>query len=421
MARNRTDKRNSWRSRPLQPTTLPVVVALALVLITWAFAEHQSRVVAEQNMRAQVLDKVSVIRARLEGSINANIQLVRGLVSVIKSEPDLDQARFEHLAKGLVRGDNQLRNIALAPDLVVRMVYPLSPNRAVLGFDYREAGPQRDSALRVRDTGKLVLAGPVDLVQGGKGFIGRFPIFVPDENGKDRFWGLAAAVIDADKLYWQTGMWTSDIDIALLGRDGQPDSNHVSFGDPAILEADPVIVDVTLPEGTWRLAATPRGGWRHDAGSIWTLRFIIAVAGAILILPIWFAGRLMSERQAHLQTLALREEEMRLLSQRLELALNTSEIGIWELDLLSGELFWDARMYELYDVDPSTASHIEIWRNRLHPDDLAKAEEELRKSIEESARYETEFRIITRSGEVRWIRAIATIQTDTEVVSPVMV
>lgn len=414
MARNRTDKRNSWRSRPLQPTTLPVVVALALVLITWAFAEHQSRVVAEQNMRAQVLDKVSVIRARLEGSINANIQLVRGLVSVIKSEPDLDQARFEHLAKGLIRGDNQLRNIALAPDLVVRMVYPLSPNRAVLGFDYREAGPQRDSALRVRDTGKLILAGPVDLVQGGKGFIGRFPIFVPDENGKDRFWGLAAAVIDADKLYWQTGMWTSDIDIALLGRDGQPDSNHVSFGDPAILEADPVIVDVTLPEGTWRLAATPRGGWRHDAGSIWTLRFIIAVAGAILILPIWFAGRLMSERQAHLQTLALREEEMRLLSQRLELALNTSEIGIWELDLLSGELFWDARMYELYDVDPSTASHIEIWRNRLHPDDLAKAEEELRKSIEESARYETEFRIITRSSEVRWIRAIATIQTDTD-------
>ncbi|MGY6570266.1 MAG: bifunctional diguanylate cyclase/phosphodiesterase [Salinarimonas sp.] len=365
-------------------------------------------------MRAQVLDKVSVIRARLEGSINANIQLVRGLVSVIKSEPDLDQARFEHLAKGLVRGDNQLRNIALAPDLVVNMVYPLTGNRAVLGLDYRQAGPQRDSALRVRDTGKLILAGPVDLVQGGKGFIGRFPIFVPDENGKDRFWGLAAAVIDADKLYWQTGMWTSDIDIALLGRDGQPDSNHVSFGDPAILEADPVIVDVTLPEGTWRLAATPRGGWRHDAGSIWTLRFIIAVAGAILILPIWFAGRLMSERQAHLQTLALREEEMRLLSQRLELALNTSEIGIWELDLLSGELFWDARMYELYDVDPSTASHIEIWRNRLHPDDLAKAEEELRKSIEESARYETEFRIITRSSEVRWIRAIATIQTDTD-------
>jgi len=404
----------TWRGRPLQPTTLPVMIALVLILATWVFAEHQSRVVAEQNMRAQVLDKVSVIRAKLEGSINANIQLVRGLVSVIKSEPDLDQARFEHLAKGLIRGDNQLRNIALAPDLVVNMVYPLAGNRAALGLDYREAGPQRDPALRVRDTGRLILAGPVDLVQGGTGFVGRFPIFVPDEDGEDRFWGLAAAVIDADKLYWQTGLWSSDLKIALLGRDGRPDSNHVSFGDPAILDADPVIVDVTLPEGTWRLAAAPRGGWKHDAASIWALRIIIAVAGAILILPIWFAGRLMGERQANLQALARREEDMRLLSQRLELALTASEIGIWELDLLTSELIWDDRMHELYDVEPGTARHVDTWRERLHPDDLGGAVEELRRSIEESGRYETEFRIITRSGEVRWIRAIATIQTDAD-------
>ena len=193
---------------------------------------------------------------------------------------------------------------------------------------------------------------------------------MPDEDGEDRFWGLAAAVIDADKLYWQTGLWSSDLKIALLGRDGRPDSNHVSFGDPAILDADPVIVDVTLPEGTWRLAAAPRGGWKHDAASIWALRIIIAVAGAILILPIWFAGRLMGERQANLQALARREEDMRLLSQRLELALTASEIGIWELDLLTSELIWDDRMHELYDVEPGTARHVDTWRERLHPDDL---------------------------------------------------
>ena len=87
----------TWRGRPLQPTTLPVMIALVLILATWVFAEHQSRVVAEQNMRAQVLDKVSVIRAKLEGSINANIQLVRGLVSVIKSEPDLDQGPVSNI------------------------------------------------------------------------------------------------------------------------------------------------------------------------------------------------------------------------------------------------------------------------------------------------------------------------------------
>ncbi len=414
MVRIRNGARASWYSRPLQPTTLPVVIAFVVIMAAWIFAEHQARIFAEQSARAHVLDKVSVIRAKLEGAINANIQLVRGLVTVIESEPDLDQARFESLAESLIRGDNQLRNIALAPDLVVDMVYPLAGNRAAIGLDYRKPGPQRDAALRARDTERLVLAGPVDLVQGGTGFVGRFPIFVPDVAGAKRFWGIAAAVIDADKLYWQSGLWSSDLDVALMGRDGSGARGDVFFGDPAIVSQQPVFVDVTLPSGSWRLAATPRGGWQHDMANIWALRFVIAIAGAIIILPIWFAGRLMGERQAHLQKLARREEEMRLLSQRLELALTTSEIGIWELDLLSGELIWDARMHELYDVEPGATHYVDTWRARLHPDDLAKAEEELRKCIEESGRYETEFRIITRSGEVRWIRAIATIQADAD-------
>ncbi len=414
MVRPRLDTHTTWRSRPLQPTTLPVVIALVVILAAWVFAEHQARTVAEQGMRAQVLDKISVIRAKLEGGINANIQLARGLVTVIEDEPDLDQARLEHLAARVLRSDNQLRNVALAPDMVVTMVHPYAANRAVIGLDYTAPGPQQEAAMRVRESGQMVLAGPVDLVQGGRGFVGRFPIMVADDDGKERFWGIAAAVIDADKLFWLSGLWASELDIALIGRDGRIDGADVSFGDPEILDRNPVFADLTLPAGTWRLAATPRGGWQHDIANIWGLRLLIALAGAIIIVPIWFAGRLMGERQAHLQKLARRDQDMRLLSQRLELALTTSEIGIWELDLMTRELFWDARMHELYDVDPGTVNHEEAWRSRLHPDDRARAVEVLRACIEETGRYETEFRIVTRNGEIRWIRAIATIQTDAD-------
>lgn len=401
-----------------QPGTIPVVIALAVIVAAWTFAERQSRVVSEQAMRTQVLDKVSVIRAKLEGDINANIQLVRGLVSVIKSEPDIDQEQFRRIAEALMHDENQLINIALAPDLVIRMVYPVAGNEAAIGLDYRTNDAQREAAFRARDTGQLILAGPVDLVQGGTGFVGRFPIFTGPSTDPD-FWGIAAAVIDSEKLFAASGLTDPDLglSIALSGRDGTLQrgaraENEVFYGDAAVFANDPVLVEVTLPSGSWRLAAVPKGGWAADAGSIWSLRFAILVAGTLLILPIYFTGRLASERQRHMQMLARREEQMRLLSERLELALAASEIGIWEYDLLTGKLVWDARMHELYDVDPGHAEDVAIWRDRLHPDDRDEAIRKLEKSIAGDGNYRAEFRIVTRSGEIRWIRAIGSIQTD---------
>ncbi|RVD48061.1 hypothetical protein EN783_35415, partial [Mesorhizobium sp. M2D.F.Ca.ET.140.01.1.1] len=70
---------------------------------------------------------------------------------------------------------------------------------------------QRMAALRARDERALVLAGPVDLAQGGRGFIGRIPVFVPTAGGGDRFWGIVSAVIDVDRLYAASGL--TDIDV----------------------------------------------------------------------------------------------------------------------------------------------------------------------------------------------------------------
>ena len=91
------------------------------------------------------------------------------------------------------------------------MVYPLEGNEAVLGLDYRErAGAARGGA-RARDLGTTVLAGPVDLVQGGRGFIARTPVFVDADGGARRFWGIVSTVIDQDALYRASGLTDPDL------------------------------------------------------------------------------------------------------------------------------------------------------------------------------------------------------------------
>ena len=83
------EHRLSW----LRPILLPALVALIVLIAGGVFLDRQSSVLNEERMRAAVLADVSLIRAKLEGNINGNIQLGRGLVSVMSTEPDMDQER----------------------------------------------------------------------------------------------------------------------------------------------------------------------------------------------------------------------------------------------------------------------------------------------------------------------------------------
>ncbi|HTM77217.1 MAG TPA: CHASE domain-containing protein, partial [Devosia sp.] len=210
------DGRRSW----LRPTLIPALIALVVIVAAAFYADQQNTILTTERMHSAVLDRVALIRAKLEGNINGNIQLVRGMVSTLSTEPNMNQERFAALAVNLFGQGSQLRSIAAAPDLVVRLTYPLQGNSAAIGLDYRTNLAQRDATLRARDTGRLVLAGPVNLVQGGRGFIGRFPVYVG--SGADRaFWGIISAVVDVDKLYADSGLLDPDlsIDVSISGRD----------------------------------------------------------------------------------------------------------------------------------------------------------------------------------------------------------
>jgi sensor domain CHASE-containing protein len=105
-------------------SVVPATIATLVLLIVGWFADYQNNILHRQAMRSSVLGEVSVIRAKLEGTINANLQLVRGLIASIASEPDMDQVRFSQLASILFEDmTTQLRSIAVAPDFVIRMTY----------------------------------------------------------------------------------------------------------------------------------------------------------------------------------------------------------------------------------------------------------------------------------------------------------
>ncbi len=407
-----------------RPTNIPAAIALVVALSGGLFADYQNGEISRERLRSEVLAQVSLIRTRLEGNINGNIQLVRGLVATIATEPNMTQQRFGTLAENLVGERSQIRNIAAAPDLVVRLMYPLPGNEKAIGLDYRQNERQRDTVFRARDTGELVLAGPVDLVQGGKGFIGRFPVFISTPHSDRTFWGVVSAVIDLERLYADSGLRDEEmkINVAISGADGRRDAGEPPFfGEQATVASDPVNAEVHLPSGTWTISAVPKNGWDVPSADRWILRALILAGGAIIFVPIFLTGRLIEERQRHIGELRKREVDLQRLSRRLGLALETSKVGVWDYNITNDVLVWDERMNELYGLpaDNRQRSYTD-WHNALHPDDLERAQEDFRQAVERTGQYNSDYRLKLPDGSVRHIRAIGAVYEDVDGTSKIV-
>lgn len=232
--------------------------------------------------RSRVVDQLANIRTRLEGAISDGVGRLDGVVAFIERNPTLSAEEFEAFAARLITDRSQIRNLAAAPDLVVRYVYPKAGNENVIGLDYRRTPSQWQAARRALETGRMSLAGPVDLVQGGSGFIARAPVFAQRDGNS--FWGLVSTVIDTELVYQAAGLRDPELDlsIAIQGRDALGRSGEVFFGSFSDLATKPVELEVNVPNGKWILIATPKGGWYRRG--IWDHREVyIATASAILL------------------------------------------------------------------------------------------------------------------------------------------
>lgn len=100
--------------------------------------------------------------------------------------------------------------------------------------------------------------------------------------------------------------------------------------------------------------------------------------------------------------------EIALLKERLTVAADASEAGIWDWDILKDELTWDDQMYNLYQLNKKDfEGAYQAWTKVLHPDDLKMAQEAVNNAVLGNKEFDTQFRIITPAGEIKHIKAKA--------------
>ena len=91
---------------------------------------------------------------------------------------------------------------------------------------------------------------------------------------------------------------------------------------------------------------------------------------------------------------------------RLRLALDSAQMGIWELNLTTNRVAWDDANHELLGVKPDQFDGTaEAFYEFIQPEDRVSIREATRNAIECRSPYGVEFRIIRPDGELRWIRS----------------
>jgi len=123
------------------------------------------------------------------------------LSAYVAATPGVTQKQLSRFSSAMVEASPFIRSLSLAKDNVITHVYPYEENKKALGLDYMKNAKQKEAVERLIRERQPNIAGPIDLVQGGKAFILRRPVFFTnEENGLKTYWGIASLLINFSDL-----------------------------------------------------------------------------------------------------------------------------------------------------------------------------------------------------------------------------
>lgn len=245
--------------------------------------------------RLEVANQLGSLRLHLEQQLNSTFYVSRGLEMLVAGltadGTQLgDHWRSIRLWAAEASADiPYIINIGLSERYILKFVYPQDNNRAAIGLDYRTLPGQWQAVERAVTTRKPVVAGPLQLVQGGVGIICRIPLFKNRlTGGGDDFIGVVSMVIDYEHLLDRVGLKEAEnsLNIAIKGKNGLGEAGELFYGQLSVFEKDGVQQVIEFVGGEWVIAAKPASGWSAESPysrNLTVLGYVVSFAGVVML------------------------------------------------------------------------------------------------------------------------------------------
>ncbi|MEP0880215.1 PAS domain-containing protein [Trichocoleus sp. ST-U3] len=118
------------------------------------------------------------------------------------------------------------------------------------------------------------------------------------------------------------------------------------------------------------------------------------------------SGRLMSVLSLVLDVTSRQQTQAALHTseERLRLSLDAGRMGIWDWNILTGELTWSETLERMHGLLPGTfAGTFAAFLEVVHPEDRDSLKKAIAQSVEQKTDFELEFRIVWPDSSIHWI------------------
>lgn len=248
---------------------ISIIISIGIMILLISFfkeARKDSLLIEDKNNRLIATQEINHIANNLQTILNLSMQYVDFFDLLIKNNPNISEETMESYCESIIKYNDIIDNISIAPNAVVNYIYPLEKNKEAMGHDLL-ADPERKEYIEMSiKTKEAVAQGPVESKQGGLKIFNRKAIFIND-NGEEKFWGVAAIAVDFDKLLEKFNLSAEKDNylyaIKVYNNNGNEDFR---WGYDEIFDNDSIIKTIELPNEIWKIAIYPKNGWNNSEG-----------------------------------------------------------------------------------------------------------------------------------------------------------
>ena len=284
--------------------------------------------------RAQVYAFASDRASRAQNHLDHALSVVYAMAALVRQTHG-KVIDFERVVSKMLTEYPGVSVLVYAPDGVIANAVPLAGNESAIGLNLLQDPVMRAETQFARNTGKLTLAGPLALRQGGSGLVARLPIFLDQADGEASFWGFVNVVLklpqalDAVKFPELTARGFSYELWRIAPENGQVQIILAAGTRPL---PDPVRKSFSVPNGGWTLSVAPTAGWGDPVGLV-VKAAVVLLWSLLLAYLLKLQLRQLAQRQSLEQQVQARTLEIQASEQQLAATLSAIPDPLFEMDL----------------------------------------------------------------------------------------